>query len=353
MADTAAQAPAPAPAPVEKSEVDAVDDNLAAPAQQPLPAVPASPETAPAAKAEPNEKAEPAPEPNANGVAEPAGVASGPSWPELPPDHPLAKFVAELGAILDEVGHDEMYGVKLDKSGPFHTKLVLQKFLRANSNDLDKAKEQLRNSLKWRKEYNPLKAKDEVFSKEKFGGLGYVTVVEGVPDSGNAKDVITYNNYGAVKDFKVTFGDLDAFIRWRVGLMELGLEKLDLAAAAAPIPDFGQGKDPYQGIQVHDYHDVSFLRPDPLVKSSSKKAIETFQKYYPETLGRKFFVNVPVIMGWFYSAMKLVLAKETVRKFTMLSYGNTLAAELGPNVPAAYGGKAEGLDKIGETLKVE
>jgi hypothetical protein len=135
--------------------------------------------------------------------------------------------------------------------------------------------------------------------------------------------------------------------------MELGIEKLGLASATTPIPDYGKGPDPYQGIQIHDYLRVSFLRMDPYAKAASRKTIETFQKYYPETLSRKFFVNVPVIMGWMFSAMRMFLAKETVKKFTVLSYGNQLAAELGPSVPEVYGGKGASLETMGATLKTE
>lgn len=60
-------------------------------------------------------------------------------------------------------------------------------------------------------------------------------------------------------------------MRWRIALMELGISKLNLASATKPIPDFGQGPDPYQGIQVHEYMNVSFIRQDPLVKAASRK----------------------------------------------------------------------------------
>ena len=45
--------------------------------------------------------------------------------------------------------------------------------------------------------------------------------------------------------------------------MERSVQKLNLATATKPIPDFGQGPDPYQGFQIHDYLQVSFLRQDP------------------------------------------------------------------------------------------
>lgn len=135
---------------------------------------------------------------------------SAPQWPELTPEHPLSKFLALLPAILDTAGHTEIYGINLDAAGSFHTKLILQKFLRANSNDVEKAKEQLLKALTWRKEFQPEKCLEDKFPQDKFAGLGYVTVLEKVPGSVNEKDICTWNIYGAVKDNKKTFGDLDA-----------------------------------------------------------------------------------------------------------------------------------------------
>lgn len=37
-----------------------------------------------------------------------------PDWSNLPSDHNLSKFAAELSGILDTSGHNEMYGVKLE-----------------------------------------------------------------------------------------------------------------------------------------------------------------------------------------------------------------------------------------------
>ena len=157
--------------------------------------------------------------------------------------------------------------------------------------------------------------------------------------------------------------------------MERSVQKLNLSNATTPIPDYGQGPDPYQGFQVHDYLQVSFLRQDPgmslpphppfpiflfipilttptAVKAATKRTIEILSRHYPETLSRKFFVNVPIIMGWLYQATKLVVAKETAKKFTVLSYGNQLAGELGKGVPKAYGGEAGELEVVGEGMKL-
>jgi hypothetical protein len=146
---------------------------------------------------------------------------------------------------------------------------------------------------------------------------------------------------------------LDSFLRWRVGLMEKSVQKLNLASATTPIPNYGEGSDPYQGFQIHDYLQVSFLRQDPAVKAATSKTIEVLGRYYPETLSRKFFVNVPVIMGWMYTAAKLIVAKETAKKFAVLSYGNQLAGELGKDIPAVYGGTKEDLESVAEGMSLE
>ncbi|KAL9081049.1 MAG: hypothetical protein Q9157_000365 [Trypethelium eluteriae] len=285
--------------------------------------------------------------------APPFTPATGPVWPEIDDQHPLFQLEGSIKDVLREADYDEVYGIRLDHSGAFHNKLILQKFLRANANDVSKARAQLLETLKWRKEFQPLKCVEEVFSRERFVGLGYVTLVDGVPDSSNKTDVVTFNIYGAVKDPKFTFEDLEGFLRWRVGLMELGIQKMNLKKASTAIPDFGKGPDPYQGIQVHDYLNVKFLSMDAHAKAASQKAVETFKQYYPETLSRKFFVNVPRVMGWMFGAIRLVLSKETIQKFTVLTYGKDLAGELGNGVPEEYGGKAGSLDSMGETLRVE
>ncbi|KAF2678387.1 CRAL/TRIO domain-containing protein [Lentithecium fluviatile CBS 122367] len=279
--------------------------------------------------------------------------SSGPVWPETPADHPLTKFFSAVPDLVQEASHDEVYGIKLSPTAPFRTKLILQKFLRANQNDLEKAKQQLLETLQWRKEFDPSKAVGETFAKERFDGLGYILEIEGVPESPNRRDVATFNVYGAVKDNQKTFGDLEAFLRWRVGLMERSIQKLNLSAATTPIPNYNEGPDPYQGFQIHDYLQVSFLRQDPVVKAATKRTIEILGRYYPETLSRKFFVNVPVIMGWLYQATKLIVAKETAKKFTVLSYGNQLGLELGRGMPKVYGGEAGELKDVGEAMGLE
>ncbi|KAF1987189.1 CRAL/TRIO domain-containing protein [Aulographum hederae CBS 113979] len=280
-----------------------------------------------------------------------APVEQGNEWPEISTDHPLAKLLEKLPEILEKADYNSVYGLTLVPEGSFHTKLILQKFLRANANDVGAAEQQLIATLKWRKKFKPEATLTEEHHP-KFTGLGYVVELAGVKDSENKTDVAAFNIYGVAKGKEeLIFGDLEEFLRWRVGVMELTLSKLNLADATKPIPNYGDGPDPYQAIQVHDYLNVSFLRQNPYSKAAASKTIELFKSYYPETLSRKFFINIPAVMGWVFTAMKAVLPAETVRKFSVLSYGNTLVNELGDSIPVVYGGKGGELVDIGEELR--
>ncbi|TIA60855.1 phosphatidylinositol transfer protein SFH5 [Aureobasidium pullulans] len=288
-----------------------------------------------------------------------AVLKSGSDWDDLPEGHVLLRFSAELGDIIKEAGYSEMYGIELSaptaegQPAPFHTLLILQKFLRANAGQVNAASSQLLGALKWRKEFKPLEVKKQVFDKTKFQGLGYVTRLKGVPDSVNEEDVATFNIYGAVKDTKKTFGSLDEFIRWRVALMELTLETLNLPSTTHPIPDYNKGPDPHQALQIHDYLRVSFLRQPPEVKAASQKAIQLFSAHYPETLSKKYFVNVPLVMQWMFGAMQVFMAKETVRKMQWMSYGEELHKYLGASVGKEYGGQGPELEGNSVTPRYE
>ncbi|WKT47988.1 CRAL-TRIO lipid binding domain [Fusarium oxysporum f. sp. vasinfectum] len=264
----------------------------------------------------------------------PAAVpAENPATPEAP----LTKLNARLEDIFSKTLHKEMWGVQLTNIDHVPTKVVLQKFLRANNDDPVAAEKQLTQALEWRKKMNPTALVTQTFDKSKFGDLGYVTVHKGE----NGKEtIITWNIYGAVKDNKATFGNVEEFIKWRAAIMELSVQKLKLDQVTEPIPEGGE--DPYQMIQVHDYLNVSFFRMDPAVKAASKETISVFSMAYPELLAHKYFVNVPAIMGWMFGAMKLFLTPATLRKFHPMTSGTTLATELKgivSTLPKEYGGQ--------------
>jgi hypothetical protein len=148
------------------------------------------------------------------------------------------------------------------------------------------------------------------------------------------------------------------FIEWRVALMELALQELAISTATQAITaEF----DPYKIIQVHDYKSISFLRPSPQVKSASTATIKIFAQNYPELLKEKFFVNVPGIMGFVYTFMKLFVAAKTIKKFHPLANGANLAREfspskvtdLGAKLPTEYGGQGADLATHGNGPSLE
>jgi hypothetical protein len=123
--------------------------------------------------------------------------------------------------------------------------------------------------------------------------------------------------------------------------MELAVQDLKMKDATEVIEY--DGEDPYQMVQVHDYLNVKFFRMDPSVRTATKKVIDVFATAYPELLSEKFFVNVPAIMGWMFTAMKLILSRNTTRKFHPITNGTNLAREFSASIveqlPKTYGGK--------------
>ncbi|GKU20946.1 unnamed protein product [Fusarium langsethiae] len=276
-------------------------------------------------------------------VADEKPVQHGVSVPETP----LTKLDGRLNDICSKAQHKEMWGVRLSSISHIPTMVVLQKFLRANNNDPVAAEKQLTQALEWRKKMNPTALVTQTFDKSKFDDLGFVTVHNG---ENNKETIIMWNIYGAVKDKKATFGNVEEFIKWRAAIMEISVQKLKLDKVTEPIPEGDE--DPYQMIQVHDYLNVSFFRMDPAVKAASKETISVFSMAYPELLSHKYFVNVPAIMGWMFGAMKLFLAPATLRKFHPMTSGTTLSTELrsiASSLPKEYGGLGPSV-KEGQTV---
>ncbi|KAK4220614.1 phosphatidylinositol transfer protein SFH5 [Podospora fimiseda] len=268
--------------------------------------------------------------------------------------------LAQLWSGAQSHGHPEIWGVPLsDPETHIPSQVVFQKYLNANDGDLVKAKEQLISTLDWRAKTKPIELAHKAFNKKKFEGLGYVTTYVADEESEpEHKEVFTWNQYGSVKSIDETFGDLEEFINWRVALMEIALLELGIAGAVKRITaDY----DPYKIYQVHDYRSISFLRSPPIVRSASSETIKVFAQNYPELLKEKFFVNVPAIMGFVYSFMKLFVAAKTIKKFHPMSNGGNLAQEfaasgikgLGEKLPVEYGGKGGELKVQGKETLLE
>lgn len=164
---------------------------------------PESTETPAAASAETVDAPKPTTDPAAASSTTPEMTA-----PATTASTPLSRLFAELPSILTEAAHSEIWGVQLTPDGTHvPSSIVLEKFLRANDKDVAKAKSQLTEALKWRKSMDVEKLLEREYDSARFGDLGYLTVFE-KPD-GKGKDIVTWNVYGAVKDIKATFGDVE------------------------------------------------------------------------------------------------------------------------------------------------
>lgn len=120
---------------------------------------------------------------------------------------PLDKFITRLPSILTKADHTEIWGIQLPSEAlTTPSKIILQKFLRANNGDLEAAEKQLVSALEWRKKVSPNTLLTQTFDEKKFNDLGFVTTHR---DAEGRETVITWNIYGAVKDRKMTFGDVD------------------------------------------------------------------------------------------------------------------------------------------------
>lgn len=170
--------------------------------------------TDPAPKTVSEEPEKPETTPTSSESNEPAApIAASPAVPEKDvkptteaPTSPLSKLIAELPSIVKEAEYKEMWGVQLKDESDVPTTIVLEKFLRANSKDVTKAKSQLKEALVWRKKMDPVKLLTETkFDRSKFGDLGYVTTYK----TEQGKEIITWNIYGAVKDKQATFGNVE------------------------------------------------------------------------------------------------------------------------------------------------
>jgi hypothetical protein len=242
----------------------------------------------------------------------------------------LETFIStNLPSIISEVKYDELYGHQLNPKGTYYslpvTKLLLVKFLHANDFNLDLAAEQLRKALEWRKEFKPLSAAFLEKHDEDLVELGYVTKI--------GDEVFTWNIYGSMQKSGLLKDDnFDKFVRYRIGLMERGLQLLSFAG--------GDDGEAFLG-QIHDYDGVSLLKYDADTKRASKTIIQLFQDYYPELLSKKYFVNVPKVMAWIYDLVKGWLPDETTKKFKMLNKGSKLGKLIGSedDIPTEYGGK--------------
>ncbi|KAI9243885.1 CRAL-TRIO domain-containing protein [Helicostylum pulchrum] len=214
----------------------------------------------------------------------------------------------DLPHILTEAfGNSDVYtlwGVPLDKeSNDERIDVVLVKFLRASQSrelNIPIAKTMLIAMLKWRKEFSADTVLEEEFDTTVFNdtiGFLYRTDKEGRP--------VTYNFYGKL-DQHVVFADVNKFIRWRVQLMEKGVQHVDFVSIDSMV-------------QVHDYLGASIFGRTTNAKEATNILIKLMQDNYPEFLSSKLFVNIPKWGSMIFKMIRPLLPEATMKKFVICS----------------------------------
>jgi len=220
----------------------------------------------------------------------------------------------------------DMWGVPLNPSkvDDARVSVILLKFIKACNYNVEDATKRLVATIKWREEFKASETINEEFPKEVFGTLGHVFGhdKEGRP--------ITWNVYGGI-DQQAVFGDVDRFLRWRVGLMERGLRQVNFTTVDSMV-------------QVHDYAGAS---RDANSKKAAAAASKLFTDHYPELLYQKYFVNVPTVLTYVFWLFKPILPAATFAKLKVVGVGpSVIGKELcrvvpTEELPKRYGGNAE------------
>lgn len=242
------------------------------------------------------------------------------------------KLVKELPSLIEKKcqGYDELYGYQLLPGEYYNENIahaLIYKFCKAYKFQYEEAASTLCETLNWRREFNPLSA---AFSERHDKTLDDVGVLTKYDQEKPNRKVATWNLYGGLLKEKQVFEDVNKFLRYRIGLMERSIALLD----------FEDETNNYIA-QVHDYNGVSMWRMDPAIKKCTKQVIAVFQKYYPELLSEKYFVNVPSLLTWVYDVVKRFVNEDTRKKFVVLNEGSKLGKYLTFAPAQPYGGSSK------------
>ncbi|KAK4491542.1 hypothetical protein RD792_002294 [Penstemon davidsonii] len=212
-------------------------------------------------------------------------------------------------ATNTEIDRDiSIWGVPLLPSkGNESTDVILLKFLRAREFKVNDALEMLKKTLEWRKEFKIDSILDEEFGAD-FDSVAYMS---GVDREGHP---ICYNIFGVLDNeeiYEKTLGTeekREQFLRWRVQLMEKGIQKLDFKACGVN-----------SLVQINDLKNSPGLSKKE-VRAAVDKAVSVLQDNYPEFVAKNIFINVPF---WYLALQSLLSPFLTQRTKSKLVYARS------------------------------
>ncbi|XP_028784384.1 patellin-4-like [Neltuma alba] len=198
-----------------------------------------------------------------------------------------------------------LWGVPLLPSqGAKGVDVVLLKFLRAREFKVNEAFDMLTKTLKWRKESNIDSILDEDFGSD----LRSAAYMNGVDRDGHPACYNIFGVFDSQDMYHKTFGTEEKrieFLRWRLKLMEEGIQKLNMKPGGVS-----------SLLQINDLKNS----PGPAKKEirvATKQALAILQDNYPEMVAKNIFINVPF---WYYALNALLspfLTQRTKSKFVV------------------------------------
>ncbi|KAI3514578.1 hypothetical protein L1887_13117 [Cichorium endivia] len=237
-------------------------------------------------------------------------------------------LIGEKYKASEHLREIELWGVPLLPSrGLERTDVILKKFLKAKDYNVQNAFDMIAKTIMWREEFNVGKLFDETFGSD-LDNIGYI---EGKDKAGHP---LCYQLFEIFKDKETlrnrlgTKESCDAFLRWRIKLMEGCVLKLDFK------PDCADSV-----IQIMDVKNI----PRPFLNElflGSKKYFSILQDNYPGIIYRIVIVNVPMWFFAFYTLnMRLMTRKYKVMYVKPSAITETLLKFIDPeHLLAPYGG---------------
>lgn len=207
--------------------------------------------------------------------------------------------------------------------------VILLKFLRARDYKVKDAFTMIKNTVRWRKEFEI----DALLEQDHGNDWDKVAFTHGYDKKGHP---VCYNAFSEFQNkdlYQNTFSTDEKrqkFLKWRIQFLEKSIRKLDFSPTG--ISSF---------VQVNDFKN-SFGIGKRELWQASKLAVQLLQDNYPEFLAKQVFINVP----WWYLAYNRMispfLTQRTKSKFVFAGpskSAETLFKYIAPEqVPVQYGG---------------
>ncbi|KAM3711623.1 hypothetical protein ACJW31_01G122400 [Castanea mollissima] len=207
--------------------------------------------------------------------------------------------------------------------------VILLKFLRARDYKVKDAFTMIKNTVRWRKEFEI----DALLEQDHGNDWDKVAFTHGYDKKGHP---VCYNAFSEFQNkdlYQNTFSTDEKrqkFLKWRIQFLEKSIRKLDFSPTGIS-----------SIVQVNDFKN-SFGIGKRELWQATKMAVQLLQDNYPEFLAKQVFINVP----WWYLAYNRMispfLTQRTKSKFVFAGpskSAETIFKYIAPEqVPVQYGG---------------